>query len=103
MPDLNTMNQERKLVSDNLQTVLNQFVENAGIIGGNKSLSVLTHYETRLNAIMKLDQTIADEIERHRTWLKKNLTHLKQGKTAIKGYKTAGINPNTPRVFSLSR
>lgn len=103
LPDLKAMTLERKQSSDHLQTVLNRFMENAGSIGHNKSVSVLTRFEFRLNQIMTLDESISAAIQLHRDTLKKNLLHLKKGKQAIKGYRSAGTAPSQPRVFRISR
>ncbi|MCG8633725.1 MAG: hypothetical protein MI863_07860 [Desulfobacterales bacterium] len=101
LPDLKAMTLERKQASDQLQASLNRFMENAGSI--KNSLSSLSRYESRLNAIMALDERIASEIEKHRDWLKNQLNRMKQGKNAMRGYKSAGTAGKGPRVFNISR
>lgn len=103
MPDLNIMTLERKHASSELQKVLQQFMDVAGSLGGTKSITILTRFEGRLNTIMELDETISTEIQKHRDWLKNNLSLMKKGKQAVRGYKTAGTIPNQARVFSISR
>lgn len=101
IPDLKTMTKDREEVSDRLQAGLNDFMANAGSIKGGVRL--LTDYETRLNAIMALDERIAAEIQRHREELKKALARMKQGKRAMTGYQASGKPVQTSRVFNLSR
>ncbi|HCY85163.1 MAG TPA: hypothetical protein DHV36_08520 [Desulfobacteraceae bacterium] len=103
LSDVAALVKERKDASANLQKALNAFVENAGSLGG-RSIELLSTYENRLNDIMALDEQIASEIEKHRGWLKKELSQMKHGKKAIQGYQSAGHPPkNRPRVFSVSR
>ena len=103
MPDLGLMTRERKRASDSLQEALNGFTDNAAFIGGQKGLTVLTMFEARLGSILKLDGTIALEVKKHRDRLKKNMSQLKKGKTAIQGYRPADPPRNKPRVISISR
>lgn len=103
LPDLNTMTSDRRRASADLQKVLQAFMDVAGSLGGTKSLAVLSKFEVRLNTIMELDEALSTEIEKHRDWIKKNLSHIKKGRQAVRGYKTAGAPPGQPRVFSISR
>ena len=101
LPDLKVMTLERKQASDQLQASLNDFMENAGSI--KNSIALLSRFESRLNAIMTLDERIATEIEKHRDSMKNHLNQMKQGKNAMQGYKSAGKSPEHPRVFNISR
>jgi hypothetical protein len=104
LPDMKALTQERKQASDDLQTALNRFMENAGSLGRSKSIPLLSKFESRLNTIMELDERIASEIERHRGVMKKELSQMKQGKKAIEGYGSAATpQKGRPRVFSISR
>ena len=104
LTEMKSLVEERKAASAHLQNALKSFMDNAGSLGGGKSIPQLSEYETRLNDIMTLDERIAAEIERHRAWLKKQLGQMKQGKKAMQGYQSAGQPPKTqPRVFSVSR
>lgn len=102
MPDLNSMTLEREKAFTDLKTNLDNLIENAGSIGGIKSLPLLTEFENRLGTIMGLDEQITIEIQRHRAELKKHLNHMKKGKAAMKGYNPAGAI-NQPHVLSMNR
>jgi len=103
MPDLGAMTRKREAAFLDLKESLDNLVENAGSIGGTKSIPVLSEFEKRLNTIMALDGQIATEIQRHRAELKKHLNHMKRGKAAMKGYNPAGLNPRPPNVLSMNR
>ncbi len=102
MPDISKMTQERRQASDNLKSVLNTFLN----VTGNNSkgnISVLTRYEKRLGAILKVDDTIALEIKNHKERLRTSLNQLKHGRKAIQGYKPLNLSKGRPRVLSISR
>jgi len=103
LPDLKTMTQERDAAFFNLTEILNKFIENAGTIGGQDSLPILTQFEGRLSSILAVDEKISFEINKHRSRLQKSLEQLKQGKIAMQGYKMTGKNPNHPCVLSMNR
>ena len=103
LPNLSKMTMERKIASDELQEALNGFMENAGLLHGGSSLNVLNRFETRLGTILKVDDSIAVEIEKHRNELKKTLNRLKHGNKAMQGYRPADTPRNKPRVLSINR
>ncbi len=103
LPNLSKMTMERKIASDELQEALNGFMENAGLLHGGSSLNVLNRFETRLGTILKVDDSIAVEIEKHRDELKKTLNRLKHGNKAMQGYRPADTPRNKPRVLSINR
>ncbi|MCG8685538.1 MAG: hypothetical protein MI892_11725 [Desulfobacterales bacterium] len=103
LPDLSKMTMERKIASDELQKALNGFMENAGLLHGGSSLNVLNRFENRLGTLLKVDDSIAVEIEKHRDELKKSLNRLKHGNKAMQGYRPADTHRNKPRVLSINR
>ena len=103
LPMIKALTDERKNASARLQSTLNRFMENAGQLATEDSLTLLSKYESRLNSIMVLDERIAAEIEIHKDLIKKQLIQMKQGKHAMQGYKSAAKPISSPRVFSLSR
>lgn len=103
LSNVKAMNTERQEASDALQAALNQFMENAGSMGQDRSLPLLSAFESRLTNIMALDERIASEIERHRGKMREHLKQMKQGKNAMNGYKSAAKAPDRPRVFKISR
>ena len=101
--DISEITAERKAASASLQRALDEFMGQAGSLGKEKSIEMLTDIKTRLDQILKLDEVIAIEVEKHRDQLKTNLNRLKKGKAAMQGYRPAGAVKGGPRVFSISR
>ncbi len=102
MPDISKMTQERRQASDDLKSALNTFLNETGN-NSKENISVLTRYEKRLGAILKVDDTIALEIKNHKDRLRTSLNQLKHGKKAMQGYKPLNLSKGRPRVLSINR
>lgn len=92
MPDIARMTEDRDTSFNKLKQNINEFVGVAGSNGGKDSLPVLAEFETRLKSIMDVSEKLSDAILRYRENVKVDLTKMKQGKAAMRGYKAANLN-----------
>lgn len=100
LPDLAQMTIERRGASENLKNAINEFIS---ITDQSESLSdvqKLTELKQRLGLILRVDETIGVEIQRHKNQLEKSLKHLKCGKTTLESYRPS---KDRPRLISISR
>jgi len=100
LPDLARMTIERNRASEKLKTAIDEFISTTG---QSKSLSDVQKMKTlkqRLGLILRVDETIGVEIQRHKDQLEKNLKHLKHGKTTLESYRPS---KDRPRLISISR
>ena len=103
LPDLPQMTRERRSASNDLKTAINDFIATAESSDEPENISTLNQLKQRLGLILKVDETIGVEIQKHKILLEKSMGQLKHGKKALQGYRPTGLSTNRPRVLSISR
>nr|WP_320015822.1 hypothetical protein [uncultured Desulfobacter sp.] len=100
LPDLAQMTIERRGASEKLKTAINEFISTTGRFKSSSDAHKMGTLKQRLGLILKVDETIGLEIQRHKKQLEKSLKHLKHGKTTLKSYRPS---KDSPRLISISR
>ncbi|WP_320043897.1 hypothetical protein [uncultured Desulfobacter sp.] len=100
LPDLAQMNLERRGASEKLKSAINEFMSTTGQAEFPSDAHKMAMLKERLGLILKVDETIAVEIQRHKNQLEKSLKSLKHGKTTLKSYRPP---QGSPRLISISR
>lgn len=100
LPDLAQMTIERRSASEKLKNAINEFISTTGQSGSLSDAPKMEKLKQRLGLILRVDETIGVEIQRHKNQLEKSLKHLKHGKTTLKSY---GPSKDSPRLISISR
>ena len=105
LPDLSEMTRERRSASTKLKTAINEFIDTAGASDKPGNITSLNQLKKRLGLILRVDETIGGEIQKHKSLLEKSMNQLKHGKKALQGYRPTGSlsQSNRPRVLSISR
>nr|WP_321402408.1 hypothetical protein [uncultured Desulfobacter sp.] len=100
LPDIAQMTIERRGASENLKSAINEFIRTANPSEVLSDAERMTTLKQRLGLILKVDETIGVEIQRHKSQLEKSLKSLKHGKTTLESYRSS---KNSPRLISISR
>ncbi|MGD9823518.1 hypothetical protein [Desulfobacter sp.] len=100
LPDLAQMTIERRSASEKLKNAINEFISIAGQSESLSDVQKLKELKQRLGLILRVDETIGVEIQRHKNQLEKSLKHLKCGKTTLESYRPS---KDRPRLISISR
>ena len=100
LPDLARMTQERRSASEKLKSAINDFMRTSGRSSASSDVRRMEEIKQRLGLILKVDETIGVEIQRHKRQLEKSLKHLKHGKTTLENYRPS---KDSPRLISISR
>ncbi len=103
LPDMSRMTLERRSASEALKTAINDFIATTGSSRGPEDINTLNQLKKRLGIILRVDETIGVEIQKHKSHLEASISHLKHGRKALQGYRPAGLTKNRPRVLSISR
>ncbi|WP_020588244.1 hypothetical protein [Desulfobacter curvatus] len=100
LPDIAQMTIERRGASEKLKSAIDEFISatnQAKFPSDNHEMATL---KQRLGLILKVDEAIGVEIQRHKNQLEKSLKHLKHGKTTLESYRPS---KNSPSLISISR
>lgn len=100
LPDLAQMTIERRGGSENLKSAINEFTRTTGQSQSPSDAHKMATLKQRLGLILKVDETIGVEIQRHKSQLEKSLKYLKHGKTTLENYRPS---KDSPRLISISR
>nr|WP_319494923.1 hypothetical protein [uncultured Desulfobacter sp.] len=100
LPDIARMTIERRGVSENLKSAIHEFIRTANPSEVLSDAERMTTLKQRLGLILKVDETIGVEIQRHKSQLEKSLKSLKHGKTTLESYRSS---KNSPRLISINR
>lgn len=100
LPDLAQMTIERRGASENLKSAINEFISTTGQSNFSSDAHEMTTLKQRLGLILKVDETIGVEIQRHKNQLEKSLKDLKHGKTTLESYRSS---KGSPSLISISR
>lgn len=100
LPDLAQMTIERRGASENLKSAIDEFIRTAEPSEFLSDAERMIRLRERLGLILKVDETIGVEIQRHKSQLEKSLKSLKHGKTTLERYRSSKDNP---RLISISR
>jgi len=100
LPDLAQMTIERRGASEKLKSAINEFISTTGQSEFTSDAHQMATIKERLGLILKVDETIAVEIQRHKSQLEKSLKSLKHGKTTLENYRRS---QGSPRLISISR
>ena len=100
LPDLTQMTIERRLASEKLKSAINEFISITGQAKSLSDASKIKELKQRLGVILRVDETIGVEIQRHKKQLEQSLKHLKCGKTTLESYQSA---KDRPRLISINR
>jgi hypothetical protein len=101
LPDLAQMNIERKGASEKLKSAINEFISTTGQSEVQSGANKMIILKERLGLILKVDEAIGVEIQRHKNQLEKSLKSLKHGKTTLDSYRSS--QGGSPRLISFSR
>lgn len=100
MPDLAQMTIDRRGASQKLKSAINEFISTTGRSKSPSDVHKMATLKQRLGLILKVDETIGVEIQRHKSQLEKSLKYLKHGKTTLESYRPS---KDSPRLISISR
>ncbi len=100
LPDLAQMTSERRGASEKLKSAVTEFISTANRSKSPSDAPKIATLKQRLGLILKVDETIGVEIQRHKSLLEKSLKDLKHGKTTLHSYRPSKDNP---RLISISR
>ena len=100
LPDLARMTIERRAASKNLKSAIDRFILTADPSEVLSDAECMTALKERLGLILKVDETIGVEIQRHKSQLEKSLKSLKHGKTTLERYRSSKVSP---RLISINR
>lgn len=100
LPDLAQMTIERRRASEKLKSAINEFISITGQAKSLSDASPMKKLKQRLGLILKVDETIGVEIQRHKKQLEQSLKHLKCGKTTLESYQSS---KDRPRLISINR
>ena len=100
LPDLAQMTIERRGASEKLKSAINEFISKTGQSKFSSNANKMATLKQRLGLILKVDETIGGEIQRHKNQLEKSLKYLKHGKTTLESYRPA---KGSPSLISISR
>ena len=100
LPDLAQMTIERRGASEKLKSAINEFISPTGQPKFSYDAHEMTTLKQRLGLILKVDETIGGEIQRHKNQLEKSLKSLKHGKTTLESYRSS---KGSPSLISISR
>lgn len=100
LPDLAKMTTERRDASEKLKSAVNEFISTTGWSKSTSDAHKMATLKQRLGLILKVDETIGVEIQRHKSQLEKSLKYLKHGKTTLENYRPS---KDSPRLISISR
>jgi hypothetical protein len=100
LPDLARMTIERRGASKNLKSAIDRFIRTADPSEDLSDAERMVTLRERLGLILKVDETIGVEIQRHKSQLEKSLKSLKQGKTTLESYRSSKAGP---KLISISR
>ncbi|WP_321494903.1 hypothetical protein [uncultured Desulfobacter sp.] len=100
LPDIAQMTIERRSVSENLKSAIEEFISTVTQSTSLSDGQEMEEIKQRLGLILRVDETIGIEIQRHKKQLEKSLKHLKHGKTTLANYRPS---KDRPRLISISR
>jgi len=100
LPDLAQMTIERRGASEKLKNAINEFISTTDQSKFSFDAHKMETLKQRLGLILKVDETIGVEIQRHKTQLEKSLKYLKHGKATLESYQPA---KGSPSLISISR
>nr|WP_319397043.1 hypothetical protein [uncultured Desulfobacter sp.] len=100
LPDLARMTIERRGASKNLKSAIDAFIRTADPSKVLSDAERMVTLRERLGLILKVDETIGVEIQRHKSQLEKSLKSLKHGKTTLESYRSSKASP---KLISISR
>ncbi len=100
LPDLARMTIERRGASEKLKSAIGELISSTGQPEFPSDVHLMEAIKERLGLILKVDETIAVEIQRHKNQLEKSLKSLKHGKTTLDSYRRS---QDSPRLISISR
>ena len=100
LPDLAQMTIERRRASEKLKNAINEFISITGQAQSLSDAPKMKKLKQRLGLILRVDETIGVEIQRHKDQLGKSLKRLKCGKTTLESYRSS---KDSPRLISISR
>lgn len=100
LPDLAQMTIERRGASEKLKSAVNEFISSTGRSKSPSDAHKMATLKQRLGLILKVDEIIGVEIQRHKKQLGRSLKYLKHGKTALESYRPS---KDSPRLISISR
>jgi len=103
LPDLDTMTRDRETAFLELKQALDQFMATLSTQGKSDMIQELENFEKNIQSVARLDEILTNEVQTYKERLKKHLNQLKQGKTAMSGYRPQNPNANRPHVFSMIR
>ncbi|WP_035238647.1 hypothetical protein [Desulfobacter vibrioformis] len=100
LPDLAQMTIERRNASEKLKRAINEFISTTDQSESLSDSQKMEDLKQRLGLILRVDETIGIEIQRHKSQLEKSLKHLKHGKTTLERYRPS---KDRPKFISISR
>jgi hypothetical protein len=100
LPDLAQMTTERRGASKNLKSAIEEFIRTSDPSEFLSDAEKMATLKERLGLILKVDETIGVEIQRHKSQLEKSLKYLKHGKTTLESFRSS---KDSPRLISINR